>query len=130
MSFTDAEKTDIRRFCGYSMFGDQSIPNMGARFVTQYGALEFRLIHMQPTEEVVVRTVYLDNLRLLESDIVSQNARENIDTLKAAVWSWNPNEMRDRERLFRNWRMKLCQFLNVEYGPAISGSANQVSISI
>ena len=54
--FTTAEKVDIRRFCGYGMFGAQALPASGYRFSTQYGTLEYKINNMLPEEEVVVRT--------------------------------------------------------------------------
>jgi hypothetical protein len=32
MAFTDAEKTDIRRYCGYPAYGAGAAGNMGWRF--------------------------------------------------------------------------------------------------
>lgn len=127
MSFTDAEKTDIRRYCGYSIFGTTANPNFGARFSAWYGTLEYKMNNMQASEEAVVRDTYLANLPLLETDILS--SRQNLDTMRAAVWYWNPKEIRDRERLFRSWRMKLCNFLGIPPGEGI-GNDNQLSIEI
>jgi hypothetical protein len=127
MAFTDAEKTDIRRYCGYSMFGTVANPNFGARFSAAYGTLEYKMNNMQPTEEDVVRNTYLTNLPLLETDIIS--SRQNLDTMRAAVWYWNPNEIRDRERLYRTWRLKLCSFLGIPPGEGLCGD-NQISIEI
>jgi hypothetical protein len=115
MSFTDQEKTDIRRFTGFGMFGNQATPNFGARFSTIYGLLEFKMINMLPTEETVVRNVYLANLYVLEAAIPTTS--DNLDTLQAAVWHWNKNEQRDRENLFRSWRLKLCGFFGIPAGP-------------
>ena len=38
--FTDAQKTDIRRFCGYAAYGADNAGNMGFRFYTAYATLE------------------------------------------------------------------------------------------
>ncbi|MGZ5029001.1 MAG: hypothetical protein ACXWAT_00870 [Methylobacter sp.] len=120
MSFTDAERTDIRRFCGYPMYGGQPVQAFGYRFSTHYGTLEFKLNNMQASEEAVVRTTYLANLATLETAIVGASA--NLDTAKAAVWEHNKNEVRDRERLFDDWRRRLCQFLGVPPGPGMGDS--------
>lgn len=119
MAFTDSEKTDIRRFCGYPVYGGQPVQAFGYRFSTHYGTLEFKLNNLQSSEESVIRTTYLANLATLETAIVSASA--NLDTTSAAVWSHNPNEVRDRERLFNSWRTKLCQFLGIPPGPGMDG---------
>lgn len=117
MAFTDAEKTDIRRFCGFPLFGGVPTQAFGHRFYRQYGTLEFRLNNMQPSEEAVIRVTYLANLYLLETDVIS--ARENLDTDQAAVWVHNKNEQRDRDRLFDSWSRRLCGFLGIPPGPAL-----------
>ena len=120
MAFTDAEKTDIRRFCGFPVFGGQPVQAFGHRFYQHYGTLEFRLNNMQPSEEVVIRTTYLANLAVLETDVVG--TRVNLDTDQAAVWYHNKNEQRDRDRLLDSWRRRLCGFLGIPPGPALSES--------
>ena len=117
MAFTDAEKTDIRRFCGFPLFGGVPTQAFGHRFYQQYGTLEFRLNNMQPSEEAVIRVTYLANLYLLETDVIS--ARENLDTDQAAVWVHNKNEQRDRDRLLDSWSRRLCGFLGIPPGPAL-----------
>ena len=119
MAFTDPEKTDIRRFCGYPVFGAGAGSNAGYRFTTQYGQLEFRLNNMSSAEEAVLRTTYLANLPTLETDIFG--ARVNLDTESASVWKHNAREQVDREALFASWRMKLCGFLGVPPGPELDG---------
>jgi len=127
MAFTDAEKTDIRRFCGYPVFGGQPVQAFGHRFYQQYGTLEFRLNNLQPSEEAVIRTTYLTNLTQLESDIVG--TRSNLDTDQAAVWTHNKNEQRDREQLFDSWRRKLCGFLGVPPG-SVLGGGNSINLVV
>lgn len=127
MAFTDAEKTDIRRFCGYPVFGGQPVQAFGHRFYQQYGTLEFRLNNLLASEEAVIRTTYLTNLQQLEIDIVG--TRANLDTDQAAVWTHNKNEQRDREQLFDSWRRKLCGFLGVPAGPAL-GTGNSITLVV
>lgn len=117
MAFTDTEKTDIRRFCGYPVFGNEQSQAFGYRFFNQYGALEFRLNNLSTAEEAVIRNTYLPNLTQLETDI--PNTRANLDTSKAAVWTHNSNEMRDRDQLFDSWRRRLCGYLGVQPGPSL-----------
>jgi hypothetical protein len=122
MAFTDAEKVDIRRFCGFQAFGGQPVQAFGHRFFTHYGTLEFRINNLLPEEEAVIRTTYLANLTTLETAIVGTSA--NLDTDQAAVWTHNKNEMRDREALFDGWRRRLCQFLGIPPGPGLSSGVS------
>ena len=102
MAFTDAEKVDVRRFCGYGLYGmGQPTPASGYRFSTQYGVLEYKLNTLGAAEETVVRTVYLGRLATLETDMVDQTTA-NLDTDQAAVWFHNKNEHRDRKRLYND----------------------------
>lgn len=126
MAFTDQEKTDIRRYCGYPVFGAQSNYNFGARYITQYGLLEYKMINLQPTEEEVVRTVYLANLSTLESAVPTTS--DNLDTKQAAVWFHNENEQRDREALLDSWRRRLCQFLGIPFGPGLNTGGIKVIV--
>lgn len=121
MSFTNAQKVDIRRFCGYMLFGSGPGGFEGWRFFQAYGLLEYRMNNMAPEEEAVVETVYLANLYTLESAIPATSA--NLDTAKAAVWEHNANELRDRDALFSNWRRKLCVFIGVPLGEGLQGGS-------
>lgn len=120
MALTDAQKTDVRRFCGFGMFGSTANPNFGYRYLTQYGALEFRMNNMTPAEEAVVTTTYLANLSTLEAAIPAMSA--NVGNAKAGVWERNKNEYRDRKALFNGFRRELCAFLGIEPGPGLSNS--------
>ena len=122
MAFSDAEKTDVRRFCGYSAYGNAPTANFGARFTTAYGSLEYKLNNLSAAEEAVVRTTYLANLALLETDLIS--TRTNLDTAEASVWKHNPREQADREALFASCRMKLCGFLGVPLGPDLQAGGS------
>lgn len=124
MAFTDAEKTDVRRHCGYGAFGGgQPLPASGYRFSTQYGVLEYKLQTLSVAEEAVVRTTYLANLTTLESDIIgSTGIRSNLDTDEASVWKHNRSEYRDRKALFNGTRRELCAFLGIQPGPGLGNS--------
>ncbi len=120
MAFTDAEKTDIRRFCGYGAFGGgQPLPASGYRFSTQYGVLEYKLNTLSAAEETITRT-YMTSLAQLETDIIgASGVRQNLDTDAAAVWTHNKNEYRDRKALFNGTRRELCAFLGIQPGPGL-----------
>lgn len=116
MAFTEQERTDIRRHCGFPAYGAGSSGFQGWRFYQVYGLLEFRLNHLTGSEEGVTRQ-YLATLAQLEGGIPL--AAGNLDTEQAAVWTRNPNELRDRTRLFDDWRRRLCGFLGIPPGPAL-----------
>lgn len=129
MSFTNAEKVDLRRYCGYGLYGmGQPTPASGYRFSTQYGVLEYKLNTLGNEEEAVVRTTYLANLATLESAVVGAGA--NLDTDQAAVWVHNKNEVQDRMGLFNRWRRELCAFLGISPGPALGAGGNSVALVV
>lgn len=129
MAFTDAEKTDIRRFAGYGLYGGaQPLPASGYRFSTAYGTLEYKMNTLGASEETVART-FLANLTALESDIMgATGVRTNLDTAQAAVWTHNKNETRDRRNLFNGVRRDFCAFLGIPAGPALG--AGGISIVV
>ena len=120
MSFTNAQKVDIRRFCGYPAYGGTPSGFQSWRFFQEYGLMEYRLNNMAAEEETVIETIYLANLYTLELAIVGATA--NLDTAQAAVWTHNKNEVRDRTALFTSWRTKLAEFIGVPTGPALKGA--------
>lgn len=116
MPFTDAEKTDIRRFCGYPALGDANSGMQSWRFFQAYGLLEFRMNHLSDAEAAVVRR-YLGTLTVLE--LAVPRSSDNLDTDQASVWTRNRDELRDRTRLYDDWRRRLCGFFGVPPGPAL-----------
>ncbi len=120
----DSEKVDVRRFCGYPAYGASPAGNMGWRFYQAYGALEYRMNNLSPGEESVVRE-HLATLRSFEAAI--PNAANNLDTEAAAVWTRNPSEVRDRQRIEQDWGRRLCAFLGVPPG---RGLANPASVAL
>jgi hypothetical protein len=113
MAFTEAERTDIRRYCGYPAYGGGGAGFQGWRFFQVYGLMEWRLSHLTDSEEAVVRQ-YLTTLGQLELAVPA--AAANLDTDRAAVWTRNANEVRERAALFDDWRRRLCAFLGVPAG--------------
>ncbi len=114
--FTDQQKTDIRRFCGYPAYGAAPGGNMGWRFFTAYGALEYRINNLSTTEAQVVVN-YLTTLNQLEQ--VVPGASDNLDSDGAASWTHNRNEVADRLRLLDSWCRRLCAFLGVPPGEGL-----------
>jgi hypothetical protein len=114
---TDAQKVDVRRFCGLPLYGGLPVQAFGWRFFQKYGTLEFRIDNMQPAEETVLLN-YLTKLNALEEAIYGTS--DNLDTDVAAVWTHNKNEQRDREALYSSFRVKLCDFIGIPPGSGIS----------
>lgn len=125
-TFTDAQLVDVRRFCGYPAYGDGDVVFPMPWILRQYLALEYRLQHISQNEGLVVVNTYLTNLYALENAIPSASA--NLDTAQAAVWTWNKNELRDRDALFDSWRKRLCNFLGVPPGPNFGGCSNALVV--
>ncbi len=118
--FTCAQKTNIRRFCGYPAYGASPAGNMGWRFFTAYGALEYRLNNLSLSEETVLLD-YLATLTQLEA--VVPGVSDNLDSDGAGGWQHNRDELPDRLRLLDSWRRRLCQFIGVPPGEGLGGSS-------
>jgi len=119
MSLSEAEKTDARRFCGY--------PVPGADAHRPDGQLEYRLLNLSLSEEAVART-YLVTLRSLEAAIPATAA--TLDTQQAAVWTRNPEELRERTQLFADWRRRLCGFLGLKPGPDLASGGSTIALVV
>jgi hypothetical protein len=113
---TEAQKSDIRRFMGYPMFGDLPNQMFGCRFMTHYGVMEYRMIHLSASEEAVVIQMIAD-CATLETAIMSVSS--NLDTDRAAVWFHNKEEFTDRKQMYRWKRSELCKFFGVPNGPGM-----------
>jgi len=115
---SEAERVDVRRFCGYPAFGAGSSGFQSWRFFDSYGLLEFRMTNMSADELRVTRQ-YLASLYALEQAIPTSAA--NLDTEKAAVWTHNSQEVVERTRLYEQWQRRLTSFIGVPPGPALAG---------
>ncbi|MCB5944126.1 hypothetical protein [Acidocella sp. KAb 2-4] len=114
--FTDAQKAEIRRYCGYPAYGAGAAGFSSWRFFQAYGTLEYRLNNLAPAESAVALQ-YVTTLGTIEAAI--PRISDNLDTESAAAWTHNANELKDREALFDSWRRRLCGFLGVPPGPAL-----------
>jgi hypothetical protein len=115
---TDAEKVDIRRFCGYPACGAAPTGLQSWRYFQVYGLLEFRIAHLSDSEMAIARR-YLATLTTLEIAVPATS--ENLDTDQASMWTRNKDELADRIRLLDEWRRRLCGFLGIPVGPDLSG---------
>ena len=120
MAFTEQYRVDIRKHCGFAMFGNIATQAFGYRYFQHYGTLEFRVSNASVEEEAII-TKYVDTLNVLEDAIVGSS--DNLDT-KAAVWDHNPREVANREGLYLSFRLKLCAFLGISPGPGIKTGGN------
>ena len=119
MAFSESDKTDIRRFCGYPAYGSVTTGFGNWRFFHSYGLLEFRINNLSTEEETIVRR-YLGTLTVLEHAI--PRSGDNLDTDQAAIWTRNKDELRDRTRLLEDWQRRLCGFFGIPPGPALHDS--------
>jgi hypothetical protein len=125
MAFTEAQRTDIRRYCGYPAYGASPEGFAGWRFFQAYGLLEYRLNNLAESEAAVVMR-YLCTLHELETAVPAAGA--NLDTEQASVWTHNPHEVAERARLFDMWRRRLCGFLGVPRGPDLGDGSVQIMV--
>jgi len=116
-AFADTDKIDIRRYCGYPAFGTGVVIFPFPWWFKYYQALEVRILNLTQDESAVVQQ-YLTDLRTLEAAIPAAGA--NLDTDQAAVWAHNKDELRDRSRLFDDWRLRFCGFLGLPPGPDLA----------
>lgn len=119
MAFTETEKVDIRRFCGFPAYA-----YFGWVYEVDYGTLETRMKHMSAEEEAVIRTTYLPNLAKLETDMLG--SADNLDTDEAAVWKHNKQEVADRAALLDDWRRRLCAFIGVRPGRGLASGSSVI----
>lgn len=119
-ALSDAERVDVRRFCGYPAYGSGSSGFQSWRFFDAYGTLEFRLSNFSDSEVQVVRQ-YLATLYNLEQAVPA--AAANLDTDEASVWKHNRSEVAERTRLLEDWCRRLAFFIGVPPGPGLSVGA-------
>jgi hypothetical protein len=118
-AFTDGQKADIRRFCGYPAYGAGASGFESWRFFQAYGTLEYRMNNLAPAE-IAVTLQYVSTLAALEAAIPPTS--DNLDMESAAAWTHNETEAADRMKLFDAWRRRLCGFLGLPPGPALAQS--------
>ena len=125
MAFTEAERTDIRRFCGYPAFGAGTSGFQNWRFYQSYGMLEYRLNYLTGSEEGVARR-YLATLGQLELAIPATST--GLDIQSAGPFERNAAELQERTKLFDGWCRRLCGFLGVPAGPGLGDGGTRVVV--
>lgn len=96
--------------------------------LTTTGALAAQILtngsFLSPSLVTESQTVfgYLPILNFLES--AWGGATQNLDTSKAAVWTWNAREIRDRKRLYEQWVLHFSRFIDI---PVNSGRQQSIA---
>lgn len=114
MALTDVQKDDVRRHCGFPVFGNgitASPPALGYRYQEWYLQIEYRMNNLSSNQELQLQNIFLTNCNNLESAIPT--ASSNLDTDRAAVWYHNKYEVRDRKQLYDYWCNRLIEWFGV-----------------
>ena len=127
-TFTDAQKVDIRRFCGFESYGTGTVVFPFPWIERRYLALEYRMNSTTPDEANVLMTIILPNLYTLELAVPSASA--NLATDSAGPWVHNKHEVKDRVALLQWWRRYLCSFLGIPPGPGLVGGGTNRQIVV
>ena len=105
-----------RRFCGYPAYGAGAAGFQTWRFYQAYGLLEYRMNNLSDVRgggrSSLSRHAVGARGRIPE-------AAGHLDTDGAAVWSRNPNELRDRTRLFDDMAPPALRLLRHPAGAAL-----------
>ena len=112
---TYAQKDDVRRHCGFPVFGlgvGTTPPTFGYRYNTWYLILEYRMNNLGQNQADLLINNYIANCNKLEQAILG--ASSNLDTDKAAVWTHNKNEVSDRFKLYKLWCDRTIEFLGLQ----------------
>lgn len=116
--FTSTQVAAIRSYCGYGSYAAYGYVLAGPM-----ATLDTQMAGMVAAEVAQV-VALLDLLPTLDTAL--QNTSQNLDTTQAAVWTHNANEIADRVRLFRLYRLRLCELFNVPPGPGLATQSGKV----
>jgi hypothetical protein len=114
---SEAERVAIRRFCGYPTHSSGAVTLQAPLYYNSCGTLEFRIAALS-AEEIAVARSYLASISALETAVPA--AGETLSTSQAATWTRNKDELTEKLRLLDAWRRRLCGFLGIAPGPALS----------
>ena len=118
--FSDAEKVDVRRYCGYETYGGEgSAGFQGWRYYQEYGLLEFRMNNLAPAEYANVR-FRLSLLTPIEAALAAMYATINV--AGAGPFTRNALEYEDRQRHYSGMRRELCAAVGITPGPLLPGA--------
>lgn len=126
---TDAQKDDVRRHCGFPVYGlgtGTTPPTFGYRYLEWYLLLEYRLNNLSANQESILMNIYVNNCNVSLNAIITSSP--NLDTDKAAVWTHNKYEVRDRFNLYRLNCQLMIQFLGLESPGKLTGQSISFSV--
>lgn len=118
---TDAEKVDVRRYCGYPTYGAGASDDTFNRFDPVFETLEYRMANLQDAELIVCRAK-LAQLATLDGAFVSMSG--TLGVAIAASFTRNASEGDDRSDLYRQRRRDLCEFFGIPLGAALRGRSS------
>lgn len=109
--FDAAQVVAIRNYCGYGSYA-----SYGYILAGQMATLDEQMAGMVQAEvaQVLALLAILPTL-----DTALQNTSQNLDTTQASVWVHNTNEIADRSKLFKMYRLRLCELFNIPPGPGL-----------
>lgn len=116
--FTAAQVVAVRTYCGYGSYAAY-----GYVLAQAMASLDMQMAGMVAAEVAQV-TALLEFLPTLDNAL--QNTSQNLDTAQASVWVHNQNEIADRAKLFRMYRLRLCALFNIPPGPALNLGGSKV----
>lgn len=128
---TAQQVADVRRFAGYPSLGTDTPADSARDFAANwvlpgvYQTLFTRLQNLTRETENTLVNVYLVKLYVLEQAVL--DAGDNLDTDVAAVWTRNKDEVRDRTKLFDQWRRRMCELIGLVPGPYLGSGRMTVS---
>ena len=114
--FSDAEKTDIRRFCGYPAYGAGPWGFQGWRFFQAYGLLEYRMNNLSCRGRSSVP--HLSRHAAWTGGCRPPSRPEPRHETRQPSGPATQDEVRDRFALLDEWRRRLCSFLGFPPGPS------------
>jgi hypothetical protein len=126
---TDAQKDDVRRHCGFPVFGlgvGTTPPTFGYRYYEWYLILEYRMNNLGQNQADLLINTYIANCNILEQAILT--ASGNLDTDRAAVWYHNKKEVQDRFDLYKLWCNRTIEYLGVSSPSKLVGVGFKVRI--
>jgi len=119
---TETQKMQIRKFCGYTNWGEQPNAGMGWRAWETNAYLEQKMNALTPEEGDRVVNLYIPNCLAMETNIQNVSQLLLVDT--AAVFIRNKLQLKENIQLYNYWRLQLCQFLGIGPGEFFGGSRN------
>ena len=123
---TDAEKTDVTTLLRISrLWRRRRAATWAGAFYQAYGAMEYRLNNLSPSEESVLRQHLANAPDAFEAAIPAASAN-NLDTdNRCSLDSHSPIRGQPTASVSSSdWGRRLCGFLGLPPGPALVRSAN------